>query len=159
MNRFTVSALSVLSVLATGCASITGSELQQVSLSVQQSDQAVVEGARCKLANDKGSWEATAPGFVQIRRSADDLTVKCEKQGLPDGLLKAVSRAGGDMYGNIIFGGGIGALIDHNKGNGYNYPDELLVLMGASRVVDRREQDNRKNAEKGAAATTDRSRQ
>ena len=44
------------------------------------------------------------------------------------------------MWGNIVFGGGIGAIIDHNKGNGYNYPDQLPVVMGKSVVVDRKDQ-------------------
>jgi hypothetical protein len=45
------------------------------------------------------------------------------------------------MFGNIIFGGGVGAIIDHNKGNGYNYPDSLPVEMGKSVIVDRKTQD------------------
>jgi hypothetical protein len=42
------------------------------------------------------------------------------------------------MYGNIIFGGGIGAIIDHNKGTGYDYPNRLPVKMGESVVVDKK---------------------
>lgn len=63
-----------------------------------------------------------------------------------DGILKAVSRAAGSMFGNIVFGGGIGALIDHNKGTGYNYPDQLPVKMGTSVVIDRKDQDTTKQA-------------
>jgi hypothetical protein len=66
--------------------------------------------------------------------------VTCKKDGLPDGLLKAISRAAGSMFGNIVFGGGIGALIDHSKGTGYDYPDQLPVKMGESVVVDRKTQ-------------------
>jgi hypothetical protein len=47
----------------------------------------------------------------------------------------------GSMFGNIIFGGGIGAIIDHNKGTGYDYPDNLPVKMGEAITVDRREQN------------------
>ena len=39
---------------------------------------------------------------------------------------------------NIIFGGGIGAIIDHNTGTGYDYPNQLPVKMGESVVVDRK---------------------
>jgi hypothetical protein len=42
------------------------------------------------------------------------------------------------MWGNIIFGGGVGAIIDHNKGTGYDYPDQLPVKMGESVVVDKK---------------------
>ncbi len=43
--------------------------------------------------------------------------------------------------GNIIYGGGIGAMIDHSKGTGYNYPDQISVEMGKSKVIGRSEQD------------------
>ena len=45
------------------------------------------------------------------------------------------------MIGNIIIGGGIGAMIDHSKGTGYNYPDQLSVEMGKAIVIDRAAQD------------------
>ena len=130
-----------VSLVSGGCATITGSEMQQVALSVKGTSGTPVEGVKCALKNDKGSWEATAPSFVDIRRSAEDLNVECKKSGEQDGLLKAISRASGGMVGNIIFGGGIGALIDHSKGTGYNYPDSLPVEMGKTVIVDRRDQN------------------
>lgn len=127
--------------LLSGCASITGSEGQSVAVSATTAEGVPVDKAECTLANDKGQWTTNAPSFVTVRRSDEDLTVVCKKTGMMDGILKAVSRAAGSMFGNIIFGGGIGALIDHNKGTGYNYPDQLPVKMGSSVVVDRKEQD------------------
>jgi hypothetical protein len=134
-------ALIAAATAMTGCASITGSEMQQLSLSTKSQDSKSIDGVKCKLQNDKGTWEATSPGFVNIRRSSEDLTVECKKDGHMDGILKAISRAAGSMFGNIIFGGGVGALIDHSKGTGYNYPDALPVEMGKSVIVDRRTQD------------------
>ena len=131
-----------VSLVSGGCATITGSEMQQVALSVKGASGTPIDGFKCALKNDKGSWEATASGFVDIRRSAEDLNVECKKAGEADGLLKAISRASGGMVGNIIFGGGIGALIDHNKGTGYNYPDSLPVEMGKTVVIDRKDQNN-----------------
>ena len=135
-------AVSVLALaLLSGCASITGSEGQSVAVSATSLEGTPVDKAECTLANDKGQWTTSAPSFVTVRRSDEDLTVTCKKPGMMDGILKAVSRAAGSMYGNILFGGGIGALIDHNKGTGYNYPDRLPVKMGSSVIVDRKEQD------------------
>ena len=141
MNSLKLAIAGMVVILCTGCASITGSEMQQLSLTTKGEDAQVVEGVKCKLQNDKGTWESTSPGFVNIRRSSEDLTVECKKEGQKDGLLKAISRAAGSMYGNIIFGGGIGAIIDHNKGTGYNYPDRLPVEMGKSVIADRKNQD------------------
>lgn len=135
-------AVSVLALtLLSGCASITGSEGQSVAVSAMTAEGSPVDKAECTLVNDKGQWTTSTPNFVTVRRSDEDLTVVCKKTGMMDGILKAVSRAAGSMFGNIIFGGGIGALIDHNKGTGYNYPDQLPVKMGSSVVVDRKEQD------------------
>jgi hypothetical protein len=127
-------------LLSGGCATITSSENQQVSLTIHTVDGQIVEKTKCTLKNDKGDWQADAPGFVSVRRSAEDLIVECKKDGQPDGFLRAISRAAGGMFGNIIFGGGIGAIIDHSKGTGYNYPDTLPIKMGKSVVVDRHDE-------------------
>lgn len=123
--------------LSAGCSTITQSENQAVALTASFDGKPV--DADCKLKNDKGAWEVKAPANVSVRKSNEDLEVTCKKEGMPDGLLKAISRAAGSMFGNILFGGGIGALIDHGKGTGYDYPDVLPVKMGEAVVVDRKQ--------------------
>ena len=132
-------ALSAFAILNGGCATLTQSETQSVALSATYKTRPVE--ANCHLNNDKGSWDAKAPSNVAVRKSAEDLEVRCKTDGLPDGLLKAVSRAAGSMFGNIIFGGGVGAIIDHSKGTGYDYPGRLPVKMGESIVVDKRNEN------------------
>lgn len=141
MHCLKLTIAGVFIVLSTGCASLTGSEMQQLSLTTNGEDSKAVEGVKCKLQNDKGTWEATSPGFVNVHRSAEDLIVECKKEGQKDGLLKTISRAAGSLFGNIIFGSIIGAIVDHNNGTGYNYPDKLPVEMGKSVTVDRKTQD------------------
>jgi hypothetical protein len=119
-----------------GCSTITQSETQPLSLTASYQGKPVESD--CRLKNDKGSWDAKSPANVNVRKSNEDLEVMCKKEGMPDGLLKAISRAAGSMFGNIIFGGGIGAIIDHSKGTGYDYPDQLPVKMGESVVVDKK---------------------
>lgn len=135
-------------VAASGCASITGSEIQNLTLTVSNEQKEPVKDVECLLKNDKGTWRVKSPGFVDVRRSAEDLVVDCQKEGLPNGFLRAISRAAGGMFGNIILGGGIGAIIDHNKGTGYNYPDNLPVILGQSVTIDRYSPEN-----PGATAT------
>lgn len=141
MNIQNIIIAFVASISFSGCATITSNEVQTVSLNTKSHEGLDIEKAKCTLKNDKGSWEMTSPGFVGIRRSAQDLIVECRKEGVADGFLRAISRAAGGMWGNIVFGGGIGAIIDHSKGTGYNYPDELPVKMGASTTVDRQQQN------------------
>jgi len=119
------------------CASITGETTQPVSLVTKDHAGNTVEGANCKIRNDKGAWEAKSPTFVTVSRSSEDLIVECKKAGMQDGSLKGISRAAGSMWGNIVFGGGVGALVDHSRGAGYNYPDILPVVMGKSVIIDR----------------------
>jgi hypothetical protein len=133
--------------ISSGCATITGSELQNVAISAKSEQGASLEKVDCDFKNDKGQWKGVAPGFVAVQRSAEDLLVTCRKEGQKDGMMRAISRAAGGMFGNIIFGGGIGALIDHNKGTGYDYPDTLVVEMGKSGVRDKdHEREEQRNA-------------
>lgn len=130
-----------------GCSTITQSEMQSLALTASYEGKPVE--ADCKLGNDKGSWSAKTPVNIAVRKSGEDLDVTCKKEGMPDGLLKAISRAAGSMFGNIVFGGGIGAIIDHSKGTGYDYPNQLQVKMGESTVIDKRSE----SAPAAAAAT------
>ena len=43
------------------------------------------------------------------------------------------------MFGNIIFGGGIGAIIDHNKGTAYTYPQWIRLVVGKMLGYDRKD--------------------
>lgn len=129
-------ALSAVIVATTGCSTITQDSNQSLALTSSYQGQPVE--AECKLSNDKGQWASKAPANVMVRKSGEDLDVTCKKDGMPDGLLKAVSRAAGSMWGNIVFGGGVGAIIDHSKGTGYDYPNQLPVKMGESVVVDKK---------------------
>ena len=123
-------------ITSVGCSTITQSESQSLSLTASYQGKPV--DSECRLKNDKGSWDSKSPANVSVRKSNEDLEVTCKKEGMPDGLLKAISRAAGSMFGNIIFGGGIGAIIDHSKGTGYDYPDQLPVKMGESVIVDKK---------------------
>ncbi len=144
-NSRNLGVILCVSLAVSGCASITSSEMQTVALNTTTKDGHTVKNAKCTLKNDKGEWEAKSPGLVSVHRSAEDLMVECKSDEAEDGLLRAISRAAGGMWGNIIFGGGIGAIIDHTKGTGYNYPDDLPVKMGASVTVDRSSQQQQQS--------------
>ena len=133
-------------MLLTGCSSLTQSDSQSLALTATYQGKTVEPD--CKLSNDRGSWDAKAPSNINVRKSGEDLNVTCKKEGMPDGLLKAISRAAGSMFGNIILGGGIGAMIDHSNGKGYDYPNQLPVKMGESVVVDKKTEGQATQAQK-----------
>lgn len=131
-----------LPFVVTGCASITGSPNQSVS--VQTREQAGVEivGASCELTNDEGKWFVTTPGSVSIHRSNKDLQVLCKKSDFEPGRAAVVSDTKGSMFGNILFGGGIGAVIDHNNGSAYEYPAVIDIIMGSFTKIETRKKQS-----------------
>ena len=118
-------------VLSTGCSTISGNGTSQ-SLSVQTMalDGTDLDGAKCDMTNDEGTWFVVTPGSVVVRKSNKDLQVICKKTGVDVGTASVVSKTKGSMFGNIILGGGIGAIIDHNNGSAYEYPGLIKILMG-----------------------------
>ena len=119
-----------------GCASITGTPIQAVTVETRERNGKEVTGAACGLNNNKGKWFVTTPGSVVITRSNDDMLVTCQKEGHEAGIASVVSEIKGAMFGNIIFGGGIGAIIDHNSGSAYEYPQLIQIEMGSTRVIE-----------------------
>jgi len=134
--------LFILSSFLFSCASITGESNQPVSITAKDEKGESLKDVKCTLVNDKGAYEITAPGFANIQRSATDMSVTCKKNGYPDGLAKAISRARGNMWGNVILGGGVGAIIDHSNGKGYSYSDQIVVTMGKTTLYDKKMQSN-----------------
>lgn len=129
-------AVVISTAYLTGCASITKDINQPVKIETYANNQ-VVEGAKCIAKNERGEFTTTTPGNLVVHRSSENLSVICEKDGTK-GLATLISRVNGNMFGNILFGGGIGAIIDHNRGAAYNYPDWVRVMMGENLMFDRK---------------------
>lgn len=129
--------LSFSFVVLTGCASITSEGTQ--SLRIEVEDEAGVEltDLDCTLENDKGIYTLKSPGNVLVKKSGKDLSVICKTESEESAKGALVSRAGAGMWGNLVFGGGIGAIIDHNKGTAYNYPEWVRLVMDQYLTFDR----------------------
>lgn len=123
--------IAVLTTILPGCASITNSKLQPVSVNtVYEGD--LIENAKCTLLNNKGNWYVTTPGSVTIQKSYGDMTVTCKKKGLPTGTMAVASRSNGGAWGNVLAGGIIGYAVDASSGAGFDYPTNINVIMGQS---------------------------
>lgn len=139
--------------LTTGCSTLTGEGTGQ-NLTVLTYDESNkdLNGAKCELTNDEGSWSLVTPGSTMVHRSNKDLRVLCVKEGHKEGRANVVSDTKANMFGNIIFGGGIGAIIDHNNGSAYVYPNTLKIVMGIESLIKHEDQNSEtaenKNAEK-----------
>lgn len=125
-------------LLASGCASITGDTVQSIRVETQLPDGSEVRDADCELTNKYGAVRVKTPGSVMVRRSSTDLYVTCRKEPNLEAKGTATSRVNAGMYGNIIFGGAVGAVIDHTKGTAYTYPQWLQLVIGKLFAFDRR---------------------
>lgn len=107
------------------CASIVSGAQQGVSV-----DTPGCPGARCELSNDKGKFfVASTPGTVTLSRSYNNLQVTCSRDGASSAPLSVASTTKGMAFGNILFGGVIGAGVDMHTGAAYDYPQLINVPL------------------------------
>lgn len=117
-----------------GCASIVDGSSQ--SLSVKTTSGATdVAGSQCSLTNNKGTWYITTPGSVTVHRSYDALNVKCDHKGYISNTVSTESATKGMAFGNILFGGIIGAGVDMSTGAAYDYPNPIIVPLTPGKVA------------------------
>ena len=135
-----------VSTLGSGCASIVSGHNQSVSVETRSKEGQAVMSANCKLTNNKGTWFVTSPGSVTVSRSFEDLLINCEKENQLPGLASVKSSTKPMAFGNIIFGGVIGAGVDVATGAAYDYPTMITVTMGQSAKVDAPHADKAKEA-------------
>jgi hypothetical protein len=130
-----LSAALCLSIV--GCASVTNDSTHPMKVETKNAAGQLVAGAECKLTNDYGAFSVKSGDTALVRRSSKDLDILCKHPENPEATARAISRANAGMFGNIIFGGGIGAIIDHNKGTAYTYPTWVQLVFGKTLVFDR----------------------
>nr|WP_255662505.1 hypothetical protein [Acidovorax sp. D4N7] len=129
--------VSAVVLACSGCASVINDSTHPIKVETKMPSGELVAGADCKLSNDYGTFTVKSGDTTQIRRSSKDLDILCKDPKNPDAQARAISRANGGMWGNIILGGGVGAIIDHNKGTAYTYPTWVQLVFGQTLVFDR----------------------
>jgi hypothetical protein len=127
----------IVAVTATGCATIVNETTHPMKLETAKADGTLVSDAECKLSNDYGTITGKSGNTLQVRRSSKDLDITCTLPDNQDALARAISRANAGLAGNILIGGGIGAIIDHSKGTAYTYPTWVRLVFGKTLVFDR----------------------
>jgi hypothetical protein len=128
MQRIYLTLTMLFVVLITGCASITGSKNQPVSVTAI-CDAEQVHGASCTITNDKGVSYATTPGTAFVHKSVGDLSVTCIKDKVNSNPVIVKSSNNANIWGNILLGGPIGAVIDAGTGAGFDYPNAVNVIF------------------------------
>ena len=127
-------------VLFGGCASVVNDVTHPMKVETKTENGEMVAGAECTLSNERVSQVIKSGEVANVRRSNTDLKIECKHPAKPDAVATATSRVNGGMFGNIILGGGIGAIIDHNRGTAYTYPTWVQLIFGRALVFDRRDE-------------------
>lgn len=146
MNKINLALLVSATMLGSGCASIVSGQNQSVSVETRSKQGQAVMSANCKLSNNKGTWFVTSPGSVMVRRSYEDLMIDCQKENQAPGLASVKSSTKAMAFGNILFGGVIGAGVDIASGAAYDYPALITVLMGDKVTIEAPPEDKAKDA-------------
>jgi hypothetical protein len=115
MNKVLTTLTLLVFLMLSGCASITGSTSQSISVQTKEPTGAEVVGANCELTNSKGKWFVITPGSVGISRSNDNMQLLCRKDGYEPGRNGIVSDTKG--------------IVDHTSGAAYEYPSIFQVIM------------------------------
>jgi hypothetical protein len=114
----------------TACVSITGGRYQNVTVEARAADQSIA--ADCTLSNGSGTAHVVTPGTAVVRRSSQSLNVTCAKDGKQIAQQSYESNVRDMVWGNILFGGLIGIVVDFSNGAAHHYPDKLSVLLPSS---------------------------
>ncbi|SFR91649.1 hypothetical protein SAMN05216570_0596 [Dyella sp. OK004] len=127
MNRLLKNGCTVVCVLGlSACATIVGGRYQHVAVDTNAADQSSV-GANCTLTNDRGTVRVTTPATATVHRSSGPLDISCNKDGAQVAQQTFHANVRPMVWGNILFGGLIGIIVDFSNGAAHHYPDHLSL--------------------------------
>jgi hypothetical protein len=82
------------------------------------------------LTNSRGTWFVNqTPGNANVHRDFGPLTVSCHKNGYRPAHKVFISRTKPMAFGNVLFGGAVGAGVDMADGAAYDYPSKIIIPM------------------------------
>lgn len=129
-------ALALLPLAFAGCATVTGSPTQTISIHTVDASGKPVNGMRCRLANGEGDTFGNSPLLdVQVRRSGADLEIEC-RNGAQVARATAFARSPSLTGAVLLPGGGAAALIDRLSGYAYAYPRTMQLRVGEHMLFD-----------------------
>lgn len=130
--------LPLAALALAGCATVTGTANQGVSIHVVDAYDRPISGVRCHVSNASADYFGDAPmRDLQVRRSASDLVIECHRGSL-------IARGTAVSRGSVVDGavkallpGGTAMLaIDHLSGYRYAYPGWIQLRLGEHLVFD-----------------------
>jgi hypothetical protein len=111
-----------VSVTLMGCSTVLNESHIPITLSFSDNS-----AGNCELKNKRESYSTKIPATLSVRRSDDSLIYDCTTSDgrKANGAIK--SSREGSIWGNVILGGGIGAIVDADKDMHRIYPDSYVI--------------------------------
>jgi len=125
MNRSLNGLLALLVVLTSGCATLTKGTSQAVTVDTDPS------GATCTLTRDAKPVAIVnpTPGSVPVEKAHGTIAIACKKQGYLEAAGNLASEFQAMTFGNILFGGLVGVVVDAASGAMHQYPDMVTITL------------------------------
>ena len=138
-------AIAAAALFCAGCATMTGTARQPISIQTVDAQGALIEGMSCRASNSDGDYVGDSPMFdVYVRRSSMPLIVECRGDGRPMARAVLVPRADSMKPAQLLLPGGSSMMvIDHVTGFMYAYPRWIRLQVGTDMVFDRRDERGR----------------
>lgn len=127
MKILTAMAVVTLATSVTGCATVINGTKTSYTADSQPA------GAAVKFSN---GTSCTTPCKLEFRRK-DDLRADMTLPGHKPTYVLIQSKLGGSAFGNILLGGGVGAIVDGTNGASNRlYPRPLIVKLAPDGSAD-----------------------
>ncbi len=114
-----------LLMLASGCATITKGTSQTVTVDTDPG------GAICRLTRDDKPLAVVnpTPGSISIGKSSGVIAIACTKDGFQESAGSLASEFQAMTFGNVLFGGLIGVVVDSASGATHEYPPLVKITL------------------------------
>ena len=132
---------AVVLLAVSGCALVVRGTQQSIRVDAVSSEGKAIDTLECRPGDDAASGPAASTPnrqSVTVRRSINDLLIKCISEGQVVATAKIVSRADLGLI-SLVVGGMISATIDQLSGAAYAYPSWITLVAGEDRIYDQRD--------------------
>ena len=125
MRRIACCLMSSLAVVVTGCATLTKGTSQTVTVNTDPT------GATCTMTRDDKPVAVVSltPGSIPVEKANGSIAILCKKQGYLDAVGQLASEFQPMTFGNILFGGLVGVVVDAASGAMHRYPETVTITL------------------------------
>jgi hypothetical protein len=99
------------------------------------------EKARCELHGQDFKRVVETPNSISLPAKAAPLTISCSADGYKTASGNLDTEMDGWIFGNLIFGGIVGVVVDVARGAGQKFPPKMTVVLEPERFADTTRRD------------------